>query len=74
MHSIDYRDPAQLKPGGVLLVGAGNSGAEIAMEVARERPTWLSGRDTGHVPFRIDGAAARLFLCAFCSASFFIAC
>jgi putative flavoprotein involved in K+ transport len=44
MHSIDYRDPAQLKPGGVLLVGAGNSGAEIAMEVARERPTWLSGR------------------------------
>jgi len=65
MHSIDYRDPAQLKPGGVLLVGAGNSGAEIAMEVARERPTWLSGRDTGHVPFRIDGAAARLFLIRF---------
>ena len=65
MHSIDYRDPAQLKPGGVLLVGAGNSGAEIAMEVVRERPTWLSGRDTGHVPFRIDGAAARLFLMRF---------
>ena len=65
MHSIDYRDPAQLKPGGVLLVGAGNSGAEIAMELARERPTWLSGRDTGHVPFRIDGAAARLFLLRF---------
>jgi putative flavoprotein involved in K+ transport len=65
MHSIDYRHPAQLKPGGVLLVGAGNSGAEIAMELARERPTWLSGRDTGHVPFRIDGAASRLFLMRF---------
>jgi putative flavoprotein involved in K+ transport len=65
LHSIDYRNPAQLKPGGVLLVGAGNSGAEIAMEVARERPTWLAGRDTGHVPFRIDGAAARLFLVRF---------
>jgi putative flavoprotein involved in K+ transport len=65
MHSIDYRDPAQLKPGGVLLVGAGNSGAEIAIELARKRPTWLSGRDTGHVPFRIDGAAARLFLMRF---------
>jgi putative flavoprotein involved in K+ transport len=65
MHSIDYRDPAQLKPGAVLLVGAGNSGAEIAMEVARDRPTWLSGRDTGHVPFRVDGAAARLFLMRF---------
>ena len=62
MHSIDYRSPRQLKPGGVLLVGAGNSGAEIAIEVAREHPTWMSGRDTGHVPFRIDGLASRLFL------------
>jgi putative flavoprotein involved in K+ transport len=49
----------------VLLVGAGNSGAEIAMELARERPTWMSGRDTGHVPFRIEGLAARLFLVRF---------
>jgi putative flavoprotein involved in K+ transport len=48
-----------------LLVGAGNSGAEIAVELARARPTWLSGRDTGHVPFRIDGAASRLFLMRF---------
>ena len=65
LHSIDYRGPGQLQPGGVALVGAGNSGAEIAIEVARERPTWLSGRATGHVPFRIDGAAARLFLVRF---------
>lgn len=62
MHSSEYRSPRQLKPGGVLLVGAGNSGAEIAIEVAREHPTWMSGRDTGHVPFRIDGLPARLFL------------
>jgi len=62
MHSIDYRSPRQLKPGGVLLVGAGNSGAEIAVEVAREHDTWISGRDTGHVPFRLDGLPARLFL------------
>ena len=65
MHSIEYRHPGQLKPGGVLLVGAGNSGAEIAVELVRERETWLSGRDTGHVPFRIDGMAARLFLMRF---------
>jgi putative flavoprotein involved in K+ transport len=62
MHSIEYRSPRQLKPGGVLLVGAGNSGAEIAVETAREHETWVSGRDTGHVPFRIDGLAARLIL------------
>ena len=65
MHSSEYRNPRQLKPGGVLLVGAGNSGAEIAFEVVREHPTWVSGRDTGHVPFRIDGLAARLGLVRF---------
>ena len=62
LHSFDYRNPAQLQPGGVLIVGAGNSGAEIALDVVRGHETWLSGRDTGHVPFRIDGLAARLLL------------
>jgi putative flavoprotein involved in K+ transport len=54
LHSSEYLRPSQLSPGGVLLVGAGNSGADIAMEVVREHPTWLSGRDTGHVPVPID--------------------
>jgi len=62
LHSKDYRNPAQLAPGGVLIVGAGNSGADIAMELANDHQTWLSGRDTGHVPFRIEGLAARLIL------------
>jgi putative flavoprotein involved in K+ transport len=62
LHSSEYRNPQQLKNGGVLIVGAGNSGAEIAMEVARGHATWMSGRDTGHIPFRIGGLAARLFL------------
>ena len=65
MHSSEYRTPGQLKSGGVLLVGAGNSGAEIAVEVARSHTTWVSGRDTGHVPFRIDGVPARLGLMRF---------
>ena len=65
LHSIEYSNPQQLNPGGVLLVGAGNSGAEIAMELARERSVWMSGRGTGHVPFRIDGLLARLFLMRF---------
>lgn len=62
MHSSEYRNLDQLQPGGVLLVGAGNSGAEIAIEVARAHQTWIAGRDTGHVPFRIDGLPARLGL------------
>ena len=62
LHSLDYRNPGQLRDGGVLIVGAGNSGAEIALEVARGHRTWMSGRSTGHIPFRIGGLAARLFL------------
>ena len=60
LHSSEYLRPSQLRPGGVLLVGAGNSGADIAMEVVRSHPTWLSGRDTGHVPVRIEGPAGRV--------------
>jgi putative flavoprotein involved in K+ transport len=58
LHSADYRNPSQLQEGGVLVVGAGNSGAEIALEVAGRHPTWLAGKESGHVPFRIEGAAA----------------
>ncbi|HSK18489.1 MAG TPA: NAD(P)-binding domain-containing protein [Longimicrobiales bacterium] len=62
LHSSEYRSPAQLRDGPVLVVGAGNSGAEIAIEVARTHTTTLAGRDTGQVPFRIDSRAARFLL------------
>lgn len=62
LHSSEYRRPMQLADGPVLIVGAGNSGAEIAMEVAREHRTWLAGRDVGQLPFRISGTASRLIL------------
>lgn len=60
MHSTGYRSPAQLREGGVLVVGAGNSGAEIALEVSRGHPTWLSGRNTGHEPTRPGTVPDRL--------------
>src|SRR5258706_10792972 len=63
LHSFAYRSPSQLREGGVLIVGAGNSGSEIAMELAREgRGVWLPGRDTGHIPFRIEGLLAKLLM------------
>ena len=63
LHSSEYRRPSQFRAGDVLVVGAGNSGAEIALEAARSgHRTWLSGRDVGHIPFRIESAAGRLFL------------
>jgi putative flavoprotein involved in K+ transport len=59
LHSIDYRNPAQLQPGDVLLVGAGNSGSELAMELSRDHHVLMAGRDTGAIPFRIDGWVGR---------------
>ena len=52
LHSKEYRNPSQIQKGGVLVVGAGNSGAEIAIELAPHHQTWLSGRDTGQEPTR----------------------
>ena len=54
--SSDYRRPSQLRKGAVLVVGAGNSGAEIAFDVSRLHQTWLSGNDVGQIPFRHGGA------------------
>jgi putative flavoprotein involved in K+ transport len=53
LHSNNYRNLSQLRPGGVVLIGAGNSGADIALEVAHGgHRTWVAGRDTGEIPFR----------------------
>ncbi len=60
LHSSEYRNPSQLREGGVLVVGAGNSGAEIASGASRGHRTWLSGRDTGHEPVRPGSGPDRL--------------
>ncbi len=52
LHSKEYRNPSQIQQGAVLIVGAGNSGAEIAVELAPHHKTWLSGPDTGQEPAR----------------------
>lgn len=62
LHSSEYKNPAQLQPGDVLVVGAANSGADIAIEVAKSHRTWLAGRHPGHIPFRIESGSARLIL------------
>jgi putative flavoprotein involved in K+ transport len=62
LHSSHYRGPSQLRDGGVLVVGAGNSGAEIAIESAAGHQVWLSGREVGAIPFRMGGWPSRLVL------------
>jgi putative flavoprotein involved in K+ transport len=61
LHSREYRNPSSIREGGVLVVGAGNSGAEIAVELAPRHHTWLSGRDTGQEPTRAGSVPDRLF-------------
>ncbi len=62
VHAADYRNPGQLQDGDALLVGAGNSGAEIAIDLAATRRVWLSGPDTGHLPFRPESRVARVLM------------
>jgi putative flavoprotein involved in K+ transport len=59
-HSIEYRNPGQLPDGPVFVVGAGNSGAEIARELAGSHPTFLSGRDTGSLPGNLGSFGYRV--------------
>lgn len=59
LHSSEYRNPAQIPDGAVLVVGAGNSGGDIALELARTHAVSLSGPNRGHVPADIDRAFAR---------------
>jgi putative flavoprotein involved in K+ transport len=60
LHSASYRNPSQLPAGNALVVGAGNSGAEIALELAESRNVVLAGRDTGHIPIALGGLGYRV--------------
>jgi putative flavoprotein involved in K+ transport len=62
MHSATYRNTSQLQPGGVLLVGGANSGADISLDVVEAHPTWLAGPKVSHIPADIDKWFARTFV------------
>lgn len=49
VHTDDYRNPTELPPGNVLVVGGGNSGVQIALELA----------EAGRVAHLSDSARAR---------------
>lgn len=56
LHSAAYRNPAVLPPGPVLVVGAGNSGRQIALELAATRDVTLAvGTEPLQLPQRILG-------------------
>lgn len=50
LHSSDYRNPGQVPDGGVLVVGSGTSGVQIAIELAETHRVWLAGKAPFHIP------------------------
>ena len=56
VHAADYRNPGQLPPGAVLVVGAGASGAQIAEELLQAgRRVYLSVGRHRRLPRRYRG-------------------
>jgi len=56
LHSASYRNPAQIPAGPVVVVGAGNSGRQIALELAATHPVTLAvGTPSLELPQRLLG-------------------
>jgi putative flavoprotein involved in K+ transport len=62
LHSADYRNPSQLREGGVLVVGVGNSGAEIAFELSQTHDVCQAGTPSAEIPVRHGGVPSRFVL------------
>lgn len=60
LHTSVYRNPEQIQGQSVLVVGAGNSGAEISLELVHAgKRVWLAGRDVGRIP--ANGPLGKVF-------------
>jgi putative flavoprotein involved in K+ transport len=60
LHSADYRNLSQLQEGDVLVVGVGNSGAEIAYELAETNRCLLAGASKGEFPVQHGSRRSRV--------------
>lgn len=56
LHAANYKNPGQLKDGGVLIVGAGQTGCQLAEELALAgKNVYLAGSRVPRVPRRYKG-------------------
>ncbi|AQQ52195.1 flavin-containing monooxygenase [Planococcus lenghuensis] len=63
LHSAEYRSPDQLPDGPVAVIGGGNSGAQIAVELAESRQVMLAtGHELVFIPQRIFGKSLFFWL------------
>lgn len=58
LHTVDYRDPHEFAGQKVVVVGGGNSGAQIAADlIPHTELTWMTRRPPRYMPDEIDGKA-----------------
>ncbi|MFD9735741.1 ArsO family NAD(P)H-dependent flavin-containing monooxygenase [Umezawaea sp. NPDC059074] len=58
LHTVEYRGPEQFAGQRVVVVGGGNSGAQIAADLAEHVDlTWCTARPPRYLPDEIDGKA-----------------
>ncbi|MET9856810.1 ArsO family NAD(P)H-dependent flavin-containing monooxygenase [Streptomyces sp. NPDC006450] len=59
LHTVQYRSPAEFAGQRVIVVGGGNSGAQIAADLAHAGTdlTWVTQRSPRYLPDDIDGRA-----------------
>ena len=62
LHSAEYRNPSQLGSGAVLVVGLGNSGAELAYELSRTHRVLQAGTPSAELPARHGSLPFRVVL------------
>lgn len=62
LHANDYENPGQLQEGDVLVVGLGNSGAEISMDLIPHHRVHLSGEPSAVQPFRPERLSGRILM------------
>ena len=54
VHSSRYKNPSQLNDGAALVVGLGNSGSDISLELSKTRRTIVAGKEVGAIPFKLE--------------------
>lgn len=59
VHSSQYKNRSQLQAGPVLVVGLGNSGADIALDIATAHTTIVAGNESGAIPFSLESWLGR---------------
>jgi putative flavoprotein involved in K+ transport len=64
MHVLDYRSPSQLPEGNIMVIGSGQSGGQVAEDLATSgRKVYLSSSRVGRVPRRYRGRDILDWLC-----------